>query len=746
MRSVQRQRTIQFGLFEFNPQSGELRKNGVKLKLQDQPAHILSLLLEHPGEIVLREDIQKRVWPERTYVDFDNAINSAVRKLRDALGDTPQNPRFVETLARRGYRFIAPISAADYSTQGGGTILAAEMPSGRSGDEVSSHNETPPTMALPGRRQTIWILVGRVMLLALVIGATLWILTFRAKHDPAPVSVMPLTSSVGLELHPCFSPDGNQIAYSWNGPGQDNLDIYVKLIGGGEPLRLTSNPGPDVSPAWSPNGRQIAFVRLLSQERLAVMLIPALGGAETRVAEAANFSRSETNFPIGFHAMPRLLTWSQDGKWLVVSESRMPGGRPGLVAYSIATGKRRELTLMPPEASELNPSFSPDGRLLAFSRSPTVDVSDIYVLRVSADLHPTEAPKRVTFDNRWTDQPTWSSDGRSVIFVSNRAGTAGLWRLPVDASRPPEPVAFAGDAVAMPVMAPHAPRLAYVRSTVDTNIWELTAPRPGQPVTSRRQVIASAAAENMPHISPDGQRVAFSSSRSGTPEIWVAGIDGSRPIQMTMLGRHSGSPRWSPDGKQIAFDSNASGVFEIYIVSMEGGSPRMLTVGPSENYLPSWSHDGRWIYFCSLRTGRQEIWKIPAGGGSPVQVTRSGGGGTALESDDGMWLYYKKPVPVGPIWRMPLTGGAENVVVAAEAVGRSFAVTRDNIYYFRRMHFGETGPAIDVYRFNTGKTKTIATFGFNLEMGLAVSPDEKRLLYTQIDHQGSGIAVADGYQ
>src|SRR3954447_2882822 len=106
----QQRTAFQFGVFEFNPRTRELRKHGVKLKLQDQPLQMLTLLLEHPGEIVTREEIQKRLWPENTYVDFDNAINSAVRKLRDALGDSPENPRFVETLARRGYRFIAPVN------------------------------------------------------------------------------------------------------------------------------------------------------------------------------------------------------------------------------------------------------------------------------------------------------------------------------------------------------------------------------------------------------------------------------------------------------------------------------------------------------------------------------------------------------------------------------------------------------------------------------------------------------------
>ena len=124
MTGIGRQQlAFQFGVFEINPHTRELRKHGVKLKLQDQPFQILLLLLEHPSEIVTREEIQKRLWPENTYVDFDNAINSAIRKLRDALGDRSESPRFIETVSRRGYRFVAPVEflSASSSVQISGT-------------------------------------------------------------------------------------------------------------------------------------------------------------------------------------------------------------------------------------------------------------------------------------------------------------------------------------------------------------------------------------------------------------------------------------------------------------------------------------------------------------------------------------------------------------------------------------------------------------------------------------------------
>ena len=164
----QQQPAFQFGVFEINPYTRELRKHGVKLKLQDQPLQILLLLLEHPGEIVTREQIQKRLWPEDTYVDFDNAINSAVRKIRDALGDSPENPRFVETLARRGYRFIAPVSQS------------ARNPSLRDGPPTAQNQVVPvpvsPTNPRMRKQHLSWVAcVSAVAFAAMVIGLRWWI-------------------------------------------------------------------------------------------------------------------------------------------------------------------------------------------------------------------------------------------------------------------------------------------------------------------------------------------------------------------------------------------------------------------------------------------------------------------------------------------------------------------------------------------------------------------------------------------
>src|SRR6266568_2170382 len=113
-------RTYRFGVFELDLRVGELRRNGLKVKLQEQPLQVLTLLLDKPGEIVTREDLRNRLWPADTFVDFDHSLNAAIRRLRDALGDSAENPRFVETVARRGYRFLSPVSSGNGN--GNGTL------------------------------------------------------------------------------------------------------------------------------------------------------------------------------------------------------------------------------------------------------------------------------------------------------------------------------------------------------------------------------------------------------------------------------------------------------------------------------------------------------------------------------------------------------------------------------------------------------------------------------------------------
>src|ERR1700722_602162 len=263
MRGAETRRPVyRFGSFELETESGELRKQGTRIKFQDQPLQILVLLLEHAGEVVTREQIQNKLWPPGTYVGYDNAINGAMRKLREALGDDSGNPRFIETFARRGYRFIGAIEAAPLSEQ------APATPASRR-----------------SRRGLIAGVCGAIVVLA---AAGTWLLLKpRLETKEVPLRPTPLTAASGWEFQPSLSPDGNQVAYAWREGEDVSSHIYVQVIGEGNPLRLTTGPQSDECPAWSPDGRTIAFVRFLGAPTSRIYVVPVLGGAERQVAEGA---------------------------------------------------------------------------------------------------------------------------------------------------------------------------------------------------------------------------------------------------------------------------------------------------------------------------------------------------------------------------------------------------------------------------------------------------------------------------
>jgi serine/threonine protein kinase len=268
------------------------------------------------------------------------------------------------------------------------------------------------------RRRLIWLALALALLAA--VGVAVW-LSRSTRVADAPLMAVPLTSYPGEERQPTFSPDGNQVAFSWNGEKQDNFDIYVKLIGSGLPLRLTTSPAEDFSPAWSPDGRWIAFLRNLPGGRAAVLLISPIGGTERKVAETASPSFA------GDLVLPGpFLAWSSDGSSVVTLDRNSAYEPFSLFLLSIETGEKRRFTSPPVGNGDSSPAFSPDGHTLAFSRWVATATSDLYLLSLSDGLKPTGG-KRLTFDNRATFSPAWTPDGQEIIFASSVFGRGGLW-------------------------------------------------------------------------------------------------------------------------------------------------------------------------------------------------------------------------------------------------------------------------------------------------------------------------------
>jgi Tol biopolymer transport system component/DNA-binding winged helix-turn-helix (wHTH) protein len=706
---------VRFGAFEVDWRAGELRKGGVRIKLQDQPFQILKILVERPGEVVSREEIQALLWPNGTVVEFDNAINSAVRKLRDALGDEAENPRFVETLTRRGYRFIAPVSTRTRSVANAAVIPPALVAGG-----VTRRGLRPGFAAVLG-------------VAVVTVGAGAWIARNGTHSNRADFRVAPLTSYPGSELEPTFSPDGTRVGFAWDGPAQDNFDIYVKLVGPGGPVRLTTDPAEDRNPAWSPDGRWIAFLREVSERESAVMLVPALGGPERELAR------------VGIHwvdtwAVPgRYLTWSADARSVLTIDRRTaPGYR--VVAVSVDTGQLRPVTDPPATAmGDGGLSVSPDGQTLAFARSTAYQPTRLFVLQLSPDVKPGSLTRLDSGDdpNSRACAVDWTADGRELVFSTCGYG---IWRRRVSGSAPAVRLGIGENSRNLAVSR-QGRRLVYSDGGEDDNIWRLGInENRGAPAA---RLISSTRNETMQQYSPDGKRIAFESDRSGAEEIWTCDQAGANAVQITSFGEGwSGTPRWSPDGRSIAFDrSDGESPWGIYVVSSQGGRPVALVKNRSNNLVPSWSRDGHSIYFTSDRTGRNEIFKIRAYGGAERRITAKGGM-AAVESPDGRELYFKMS-ETDELWKMPLEGGQESKVLDS-VHDRDFAITAHGIYFASRSGKGKRTD-IRYFDFGTRRADTLGSYVGRCP-GFTVSPDERWLLFTQVDVVSSDLMMVENFR
>ena len=348
---------IRFGVFELDARSGELRRSGVLLNLQDQPLKVLECLLERPGELVTREALRQRLWPGDTFVDFEQGVNAAVKRLRETLADSAESPRFVETLPRRGYRFIAPVERDDRDRPG----LAPSAPDQRAS---LAGKQAPPAIVEKqpaGARR--WrhglIAAGAIALVLMTIAA--WLRRASPETPVAPLRLVALTTLTGSEYGPTFSPDGSQVAFAWDGEQQDNSDIYVKLVGSSDVRRLTTHAAVDSAPQWSPDGKWIAYARSESPTSNQIRLMSSLGGSE----------RALSHFPLRPPA-----TWSPDGRYLVAGRASEAGAADqsnGIYLIPVEIGEPRPITRAVAPANDGWPAFSPDGRHLAYASCQDVD-------------------------------------------------------------------------------------------------------------------------------------------------------------------------------------------------------------------------------------------------------------------------------------------------------------------------------------------------------------------------------------
>ncbi|NOT63775.1 MAG: hypothetical protein HOP19_26470 [Acidobacteria bacterium] len=439
---------------------------------------------------------------------------------------------------------------------------------------------------------------------------------------------------------------------------------------------------------------------------------------------------------------------------LAISSPSTPDDPGSIVLISSQTGEAiRRLTNEVRPYVDNRPVFSPDGKSIAYLRNSSISASEIYIVSVSGGT-----PKAITADRRSITGLTWTADSRELIFSANLGGVGGLWRIPAQGGTP-EHIPVNGKNPTSPVISRQGDRLAYTDRYTDSQFYLYEGPGfAGRPVPGKfggRKLLdfSSTREDTSPQFSPDGERLVFTSQRTGSEEVWICRSDGSQLKRLTDFdGRAAGSPRWSPDGRWIAFDSRAAGSPDIYIISAEGGKPRQLTTDSHYDSKPNWSNDGKYIYFASNRSDpsstKTEIWKMPVEGGPAVQLTHSGAL-EGFESPDGKLFYFSKNRGVYGLWSVTVEGTDEKPVPELKQAGywRSWGLLKEGIYYVSK----EPGErqTIRFFSFVTRKVTPLLMVekdALYWEPGLTLSQNGRQLIYSQIDHIFNDLLLEEGFR
>ncbi len=583
-------RLIRFDNFEIDAANRELRNQGRCVRLQPKQFALLVMLAERAGQTISREEIRECIWDANTFVDFDRSINFAINQVRVALGDNADKPRFIETVPRLGYRFLPSVDLVESQTSRApnhsdtATIKADDVRAEAPCTQVS------PSVPAPVIPRFNW--AGVTAVLSALVLAALALLAWRAHtrsvhHQQRDTNIVtrtrPITPFFGGFGNPVFSPDGKQIAFTWNGPDHKQPNIYTLPIGGDQPYQVTRF-GPDVEHlAWSRDGQTIVYTSCVNKVG-GVYAVPALGGPEIKLSSISCLGAG--------NGAPQ---YTADGKSLIVGDvcGTTAPLTSAIAVLSLATGRKHCLTTPPVRNFDMLFHVSPDGTKVAFVRAPSPNVGDYYVVPTTGGQ-----PVRLTKGEIQFGDFMWSPDSSRIIFESGRTGEFGDRLVSVSA----EGGAIMPESVYHDLgsLSPDGRRVAHLEDSglEGLSIWRALLTAPGGQVISRTKLISSLN-DDSPQFSPDGTRIAFSSNRSGSREIWTADAEGKNVSQLTFFGGELvGCSRWSPDGRRIVLAAPGTPA-QVWLMDADGRNQHALISTDDDNDVPSWSRDGRSIYFAS---------------------------------------------------------------------------------------------------------------------------------------------------
>ena len=686
MLFTEQTRHYHFGIFELNSLSRQLLKNGREVRLQEQPLRLLVTLLEHQGELVTRDELRDKLWADETFVAFDDGLNTAVQKVRQVLGDDARSPRYVETVPRRGYRFIAPVRVDEELSDTSSGVTSELVANGASA--LPEH--APASVAGSGRKS------GRlILLLCAVTGAAVgWLIPHRSTDSVEPLLKLSITPPAGVELRPGFrggsaiSPDGRTVAFVATRNGKTRL--WLRGLDSTDSREL---PGTDDAslPFWSPDGNSIAFV---AERRLRTVSI--FGGTPQDLAPATRSTRG---------------AWFDDGtivfspgRFEPLYRVRQSGGKP-VPATNTETGgaywpypilgtnqflyydesrgavtlaslsdprSRRELFSADSNAVYTAPHNGQPGYLF-WMKGPVLVAQAFNPATSKFAGDPVSVSEGVGFADHMHFADLSASRNGTLLYG---AGDTVMSRL-VWMRRDGSITDIEGEQAWLRAvrLSPDGHR-AIIEQGITRTLWTMNF---GSKVRTR--LTFDPRLSGWPVWSPNGSKVAYSAQRGGRLAIFLQDAGGNSQEQRLTSGAFDDySYDWSSDGNYLAYcEMNPQTKIDVWIYSMKDHKAFPLFQTPFNEDTPRFSPDARWITYVSDETGRNEVYvaSFPQLGGK-WQISTNGGSGPRW-SRDGKELFYiatnghlmSVPLRTGPhrfewsaptaLFNMPLAGTAYDV-------------------------------------------------------------------------------------
>jgi Tol biopolymer transport system component/DNA-binding winged helix-turn-helix (wHTH) protein len=554
---------FQFGVYEVDLAQGELRKHGQKIKLQDRPFQLLAALLERPGQVVTREELARKLWID-TLVDFDNGLNIAAKKVREALDDDAATPRYVETLPRRGYRFIAPVQVRS---------LVAEP-----ADSAKTQPPVEPAVAprlpfLAPHPRRIYVRSAALVILLFVVVRVYWLVT--SVRPARLVKAVQLTQTGHAEYDDGIATDGSRVYFTEREGGRWAL-AQVSVNGGNPQTQQVQIPNPDIMDISPDRSSLLVSGGSGVEGDRPLWVAPTVGGSPRRLGDVVG----------------RAGAWSRDGSRIVFVR-----GSALFIVNTDGTGSRKLLDTAG-IVDSIRWSPPPDHEVLRFSSwDPAGKPFGLWECgvdgRVLHRLLQNWNPGSTAADG--DDRGTWAAGGEYFLFRSVRGRVYSVWAMrenrtfPRVAEGPPVQLYSTPMTFGTLAPSPDGKQVFFAGGQERRELVRYDAGHkqfvPFLPDVSARWAV----------FSNDAQWVAYVTLPDET--LWRSRGDGSERLQLTTsMSAHQ--PRWSPDGTRLVFSGVSAGQgSKLYVISANGGVPEVVTSDLYSDMEAGWSPDGNSLLF-----------------------------------------------------------------------------------------------------------------------------------------------------